>query len=362
VPESLKRRALALAAALAGILVLSHAVVEAADLRFMQPAADESIQTLDAFRAADLRVDVALLGSSRVRRAFTVPVLERELSRSLGRPVTAFNLGLQAGNVVAAYVVARDLLAEERRPAMIVLGLGARSMSSNSPRYHRTIRHLLAPGDLLGPLGPRLTSATELGAVPLVAIRAPSTLLLSWRELFENERHAAILARGGSVYEPDPTASGVELPVGEAQLGTLRRAAGGRAHLAALSERGAKRAALARQSLLVGFEPAGRATVALDRLAALSRDRGVQLLVVNLPVDRSYATAAYERGEYGIYLEHVRAWCARESLSFVDANDGQFVPEPFLFEDGDHLSRVGATLFSRIMARDVLAPRLADAP
>lgn len=351
-----------LAAAVAGVLFFSHVVVEATGLRFLQPAADESIQTLEAFRAAQLRVDVALLGSSRVRRAFTVPVLEKELSRVLGRPVTAFNLGVQAGIVTAAYIVARDLLDAEHRPAVILLGLGARSLSSNSPRYPRTIRHLLAPGDLLGPLGPRLSSVTELGAVPLAAVRAPSTLLQSWRLLFEDERQAAILARGGSVYLPDSTAARVALPVSTAGLEALRTAAGGDAHVTALSARSARRAALLRDRLLVDFDPRGRATVALDRLASLCRERGVRLVVVNLPVTERFAAAAYANGEYGVYLEHLRAWCAREKVPFVDANVAPLRPAPFLFEDGDHLSRVGATIFSRAMARDVLAPHLSAVP
>ncbi|MEE8410093.1 MAG: hypothetical protein V3T05_10830 [Myxococcota bacterium] len=334
-----------------GFVIGSHVVVEAAGLRFFQPAADDTVRMLEVFRASGRRVDVALLGSSRMRRAITVTTFAKELERSLGRPVTAFNFGMQGGIMTTYYILVRDLLDGEQRPELIVLGLGVRSFNSNTPRYARTVRHLLGPGDLFDDLGPRLLDGDEIGAVPLLLVRAPSSILQLWRKLMPDQKAFAqdVLRRGGSFYDPVAPRPAPPDP----------SSAEARDHRQSLVEKTRARASYVRRTLLASFTVKGRATTAMARLVELTRERDVGLLVVNLPVTEAFAAAAYDTGAYELYLDHLSSGCKRAGVRFVDLNTAVYRPDPFYFGDGEYLRDIGAVYFSRRVARDVVAPELA---
>jgi len=324
--------------AVLALVFISHVVVELAGWRLLQPAADESLRVVEAFRQRGEPVDVALLGSSRMRRAVTVMVLEEELAATTGREVTAFNFGLQAGTVPAFHIVARDVLRDRLAPRLLVVGLGVRALNGNNPRYVRTIRHMVAPLDLLGPLGPRLTEPPELGAALLALFRAPGTLMQAWRLGGEVEGEvAALLARGGSMYEP-----AVDSPPADRDR-VLRE----------LSERTQKRARRTREKLLVDFDVEGRSRWALEQLFELARLRGIEVVVVNLPVTAPFAAAAYQDEQYEQYLTVIRSVCSDAYVPWLDANSPELRPARFMFHDGDHLNAAGATSFSRWLAGEI---------
>jgi hypothetical protein len=318
-------------------LLLSHLVVELAGWRLHQPAADESLRVVEAFRQRGERVDVALLGSSRVRRGFSVAALEKELTRRTGREIRAFNFGLQAGTVPAFHIVARDLLRDDLAPRLVLVGLGVRSLNDSSPRYVRTLRHLASPRDLLGPLGPRLTRPAELGAGLLALFRAPGTLLQTWRLGGEPASDIAeLLARGGFYY-----GDGAEAAIDSREL----------------ARRTELRARRAREVLLADFDPDGRPRRALALLLATMAERGIAVLVVSLPVTDAFAGAAYTHGEHRRYLSTVRQVCDEAGVRFIDANSAAYRPPSEMYFDGDHLNAAGAAAFSRAFAAE-LAPLL----
>ncbi|MBI3180065.1 MAG: hypothetical protein HYZ27_10415 [Deltaproteobacteria bacterium] len=325
------RRAAGLVLGALALLVLSHVLVEALHLRFAQPAADESIRSLEVFRTAFGRVDVALLGSSQIRRGVSASLLARELSAARGQDTRVFNLGLQAGTLPAYTIVARDLLVGEQMPAVIVLGLGARCANSNNPRHSRVVRHLMAPRDWLGPMGARLSRPAELAALPVAAFRAPATLLLAWRSE-DHDFAAGVLARQGSFHAEDGESAGPD-PT-------------------ALSARTAARAKENRDDLLVDFAAHGRAEFALEELFRLGRERGIALLVANLPVSAEFAAQAYTRGEDAAYLAMLRETCARNHARWVDLNAATWGMESF--DDGDHLSAAGARRCTEMLAPEIL--------
>jgi hypothetical protein len=352
-----KTRVASVVITIAGLLLISHLLVECNDLRFYQPAADASVRALEDFRAQRPRVDVVVIGSSRVRRAVTTRVLEETAGSLIGRPVSAYNLGLQAGTMPAFYILVRDLLAEPRAPHLILLCLGTRSMNSNSPRYPRTLRHLAAPTDLLGPLGPRITRGNELLAVPVALLRAPATLIQLARELTSpGPLEPELRARRGAMYEPSQPP--VHLPVSDADLTTWLTPTKISRQRDALEELTGKRAKLAHERLLMDYQVEGHAQWALEQTIALAGVRHIDLVVVNLPVTARFAELAYRRGEYQTYRAAVSALCAGRGIPFVDAAVPSVRPHHLLFADGDHLSALGADGFTRWLAEQIVAPRL----
>ncbi len=345
-----RRRLAALVASIVLALGLCHLVVEGFGLRFAQPTEDVTLQTLATVVREERRVEVAFVGSSRMRRAITVPVVEATLQETLGRPVTAFNFGLQGGVASSFAVVVRDVLRDERLPKVIVLGLGARSLNGNSPRQARAIRHLYAPGDLLGSLGPRRVE--EFAASLYLLFRAPTTLLQLWRA--PAAEVSTLVAGGGSFY--CPVEGPVPLDIHEAE-----KIYGAKwvAEAVEKTESKGREGAQARRNLLADFE-IGRAGVALELIVDLCQERGVTLVVVNLPVTPTFRALAYQHGEYDAYLSRVRALSEVEGFAFVDLAEPPWLPHECFFADGVYLNQVGAHGLSARIAREVVAPLLAE--
>ncbi len=104
-----------------------------------------------------------------------------------------------------------------------------------------------------------------------------------------------------------------------------------------------------------GLQVPGQAAVNLGYLRALSgevRGAGAALLLVTLPVDRSYA-AACDPAMIRDMEERAAAFCAAEGCAYLDYfNDPRFDSADFF--DSDHLNQSGAVKFSRILNGDLM--------
>jgi len=336
----LRSRWLRLPAWVLVVLVACHAAVELADLRFFQPRTDDTLRKLEYYRRRGHRLDVALLGSSRVRCDLTVEALRDELASALGREPAIFNLGVDTGVVATSYVVLRDLLGGERTPRCVVLGVGARGFNANNPIYDRTLQHVASPLDLLGPLGPYEARAGAWIAAAAHLFRAPATLLSLWRYESPAERQLAreLRRNGGSAAQ-----LAGELPPDEVD---------------ALLERYARALPGRVEAMLDGnlrdFRLEGRGTWAFRRIVELCRERGIALVVLNLPLSGEFKRRVYGGGEYEAYRAHVRALCAELDVRFHDLDAADEPLDTTYFRDGDHLNPYGAERVSRAVARDVL--------
>lgn len=355
------RRVLALGLWMGLWLVAAHLVVEALGLRFVQAEGNPSIATLAAFAERPERLDVVFVGSSRIRADVSISAFETLASEQLGREVRGFNLGVHAGGTVDAWVVVRDLLLAGEPPALIVLGIGARALNDNNPRYTRTIERVLGPRDLFGPAGPRVDRWPELAAGIRTAFRAPETLL--WA-VTPGAREVVAAGRDlrGSEWTPPEVAWRGALPPAAEDLEALVGPAAARAHIEELERRTRGRTHIAREVLLEDYAPEGRPSRALRELGALCRARGVDLVVWNLPVSRPFQAGAYANGEDERFLTTLTALCRDEGIELQDLSGEPFrLPDPF-FHDGDHLGPIGADAFTRMVTAELLVPRLRRAP
>ena len=89
-------------------------------------------------------IDVAILGSSRLETSVSAPILEKELSKKLGRPIHVANLAIPQEGRNLHYLVARELMEAHPETRIILL-----SVVEGANLSHPAFRYLADPIDLL---------------------------------------------------------------------------------------------------------------------------------------------------------------------------------------------------------------------
>lgn len=89
-------------------------------------------------------IDVAIIGSSRVEAAISAPLLERELSEKLGRPIHVANLAVPQEGRNLHYLVARELIESHPETRIILV-----SVVEQADLSHSAFRYLADVHDVL---------------------------------------------------------------------------------------------------------------------------------------------------------------------------------------------------------------------
>jgi hypothetical protein len=89
-------------------------------------------------------IDVAIIGSSRLEASVSAPILEKELSEKLGRPVHVANLAVPEEGRNLHYLIARELLETHPETRLILV-----SVVEQADISHPAFRYLGDPADLL---------------------------------------------------------------------------------------------------------------------------------------------------------------------------------------------------------------------
>jgi hypothetical protein len=89
-------------------------------------------------------IDVAIIGSSRLETSVSAPILEKELSEELGRPIHVANLAIPQEGRNLHFLVTRELLENHPETRIILVSVPERADLS-----HPGFRYLADPIDLL---------------------------------------------------------------------------------------------------------------------------------------------------------------------------------------------------------------------
>ena len=89
-------------------------------------------------------IDVAIIGSSRLETSVSAPILEKELSEKLGRPIHVANLAIPQEGRNLHFLVARELMENHPETRIILL-----SVVEQADLSHPAFRYLADPIDLL---------------------------------------------------------------------------------------------------------------------------------------------------------------------------------------------------------------------
>jgi hypothetical protein len=89
-------------------------------------------------------IDVAIIGSSRLETSVSAPILEKELTERLGRPIHVANLAIPQEGRNLHYLVARELVENHPETRIILL-----SVVEQADLSHPAFRYLADPGETL---------------------------------------------------------------------------------------------------------------------------------------------------------------------------------------------------------------------
>jgi hypothetical protein len=89
-------------------------------------------------------IDVAIIGSSRVEAAISAPVLEKELTAKLGRPIHVANLAIPQEGRNLHYLIARELIENHPETRIILV-----SVVEQAELSHPAFRYLADVNDVL---------------------------------------------------------------------------------------------------------------------------------------------------------------------------------------------------------------------
>ena len=100
------------------------------------------------------------------------------------------------------------------------------------------------------------------------------------------------------------------------------------------------------------FNPEGRAAFMLRKIITMSREKGLKILLVNMPVTRQEMSRIPADG-YERYLALLQGLDGHDGVTFVDMNRGQ-IEEEGHFTDEVHLNAEGEAAFTRMLGGKIL--------
>ena len=264
-----------------------------------------------AARADDL--DLLVLGSSVVGRD-----LSPDRLRDIGGPAVGYNYWLAGPPMRSIDLLVTDAVLQRVSPAVVVLGVTMREfVDGPSARAHlEALRQ--SPGFQAASGRSGLIDRLDDGLQRVSVLARHRTDFRDPVQLARNiEAEPLVPERLG--------ADGYLLDRGDDQLADEPAA-----HVAQ------------EEAVMAGYELNPGDVEALGHLLGVLRERGIEVLVVNLPVtERFIAMADDGRADYDAYLRQVRAATEEGGAGWLDTMDRTW-PD-YLFADVNHLNDQGAT-------------------
>jgi hypothetical protein len=277
--------------------------------------------------------NIVFMGSSLTALGFDPKVAESEIAQADGVSTRALNLGIFLGDVDINYLVLKNLISDDRKPAAIVYGITDFELNSSLPdskTRQAELSPLLAMDDIGDFSGDGLPSKIDFIVSRVLPIYRDG-------DLIRKDLGLEVLPEPFGIPETDqgnfPTPKGRFLArewpnphVKDPLLGQPYQFDGHR----------------------------------LDRLHAfldLARSRGIQVVLVNMPVAALRRTYWQSPADMRRYVDMVQS-AARDAgtplLDLYEDRDRRIPPEAYL--DGYHLNAVGSRILTTLVAREYLAP------
>ncbi|MDQ3895685.1 MAG: SGNH/GDSL hydrolase family protein [Actinomycetota bacterium] len=291
--------------------------------------------------------DVVFMGDSRALSGFAPAVADAELGEALGRPVRTFNLSMTGARLNLEYLSLKNMISDDKKPSVVVLGLSEfafvplpgedRTMTARFPLASTLLRW-----DDAEFADPGLAGEGRFALRNLVPLYRDSPLLRRALSVAFNPSDPAHQwydgptrwkwARDGS-YIPG---SGVRNPTVDDARNT---------YYAALQQ----------------FTLSPDSVHTLERILDLADRRHIRVVLVNMPVSEVQQGWWRDPAAMAEYRDTVRDVARRRGTSYLDAYDRmerQIPPEHFW--DPSHLNLDGATILTRRVSRQYVAPLLRD--
>lgn len=312
-------------------IVFSYALVEALNLRFVQPWRLEPLHKVRFFQLEVRHPAIVYLGTSQMLHG-VMPAVVAEAAAAAGRPSAnqGFNLAVPGAELEISWILARDLLVNERRPQHLVLGVfplilaGGQKWAPDFYHRYATLSDVSrrawagdVPWSQVAAVGMR--GVENLLQWPFFHLKKPPREY-SWSRLRRSH---------GGTYLPEDAAT-----PHTAHADVWQRI-----------EEDMNKA----DSRHFRFADDTHAAWLLCQFRDLARTRGMQLTIVYPP----QATGETElAARYQVWFPD---FCRRQGLRYLDLNQtDQFTPADFT--DPYHLNARGALKFSQLLGQHLSAP------
>jgi hypothetical protein len=289
--------------------------------------------------------DVCFVGSSHTREGILAAEVRKRCERAGLGFVEVANYGMSAARADAAEAVVNRILAQSRKPRLILCGLSVRDLRCPGRDWPRLAnfwgvgdwaRHLSTDPREVGPLFPNVVR-NEIGR--------------RYRTLGYHESLRRRLARWVSGESATPSAVfGQDLTESHQENRSLKRRG-------VDDERVATYLAFNRLDTPEWSEQDRLMLDGLLRLCARCREAGVELVLYEMPMSQPLRRRISE-GLYDAFLSITREAAAGTGVSFVTTRDLAMDVGDGGFSEYSHLNHKGAMRLTRALAEQVVIPRL----
>jgi hypothetical protein len=346
-----------LAVQLVGGLLLDHVWI---DIRFPMRA-----QVLADLQSRQRPPDIVCLGSSRFMHGLPADEVTRSLREATGLPhPEVLNAGVQAGDTICYDYMMTQLERRGLRPAIVLIEVCPETVNHYTNWLGTDIIRQLGWQDV-----PRYFS--DICACHLVLRLAKARLLplfvhrrlIRWKTTVWLESMSPVQLRSETADRSELTLFSKQLHAemdrvadnGKWQDGTVRMA-----FLPVLQtfdsaedrQDATVQGVVQLRRCLKDYRPSGSTAASLERLIGRCRANGSEVILVTPPLSQLHRRE-YTPAIESAFSTYIRALAHRYRCRWVDFR--QRVPD-VLFIDNHHLLPEGGVHFSRMLAREVLAP------
>lgn len=287
--------------------------------------------------------DIVFMGDSRALSGFAPAVADAELSPVAGRPVRTFNLSMTGARMNLTYLALKNMIVDDKKPSVVVLGLSEFAFLPLPGENHTLTQRFPFASTILRP------DDIEY-AEPGLAGKGRFVL----RNLVPLYRDGQLIRRALSIkFNPDDPAH--QWYTGESRW--QWSADGSYIPGAGVRNPTQDQARAMFYDALQTYTLSAENLRVLDEFIELAADRDIRVVLVVMPVSDVH------RGWWGNpttmaqFRDSLAEVASRRGVPFLDGYDSlrREIPQEF-FWDPSHLNLDGATVLTRRLARDILAP------
>ncbi|MDB5082742.1 MAG: hypothetical protein JWP00_4666 [Chloroflexi bacterium] len=305
---------------------------------------DNAVPAKISFFQQKSNIDILFMGTSRPLSGFNPTLVEEELSNSLGLKLNSFNLGIAGAGFDLNYAILKNYIPEDKKPRFIVYGITERELlDKNSPYRSSTLPYYSVfqrPDDFELFAGDSFENKANFVASQVFPLYRDQKLILNGLNLLFNPDNPA-LSNNKPLLQPDYQASGF-YPIEN------------------LPETKASRIEHARteyETFLPTASVEAVETVFLEKFVNLAKARGIQVILVNMPVTNQHKSWWHNEANVQKYCDVVQEFARAHKLPLLNLYcKHEAVYTEALFDDTHHLNLAGAKVLSQQIAREYFVP------
>jgi hypothetical protein len=290
------------------------------------------------------RPDIVFMGSSRVENGLDPAVVEQAIAEKTGIKPRALNLGMPNNDLQLNYLLLKNIIQDDKKPAVIVYGLSELELDNpvqNQNYFQSLIKNipdvevLFRPDDVGRYGGSKPEQQAAFMFNQFVPIFRDQKLILTALNIQFNsqniyhsnyENRIDIPSNGylpnNTTFDPAKVETNAEIY----------------------------------KSRLPEFQVQNTDLAFLQDFLKLAKQRDIKVVLVNMPVSAQFRNNWQSNDRIKHYTDTIQNLARENEVPLLDAYqnpDGYFTQKTFY--DSNHLNPQGATLLSQMVGRDYLA-------